>query len=104
MRRRPGRADAAGHQLAAAHSHIQRRRRPPFRPMQSHRENSDEPYRAWLMYMKTKEDTYIPSVISISYADDEKSVSPEFAQLGARSVTVLVATGDDGVGKGDDCE
>lgn len=45
-----------------------------------------------------------PSVVSISYGFDEKLVSPEtarnlcnqFAQLGARGVSVIVASGDGG--------
>ncbi|KAK5809650.1 family S53 protease [Linnemannia elongata] len=49
-----------------------------------------------------------PSVVSISYGFDEKQVSPEtarnlcnqFAQLGARGVSVIVASGDGGVGGG----
>ena len=53
----------------------------------------------------------LPQVISSSYGDDEQTV-PEayakkicnlFAQLGAKGVSFLVASGDDGVGKTGDC-
>lgn len=81
---------------------------PPFRPLKV-QENTNEPYLAWLQYMQTQEK--VPSVITISYAEDEKTVPAayarrvcaEFAQLGARGVSVLVASGDWGVGKNDQC-
>ncbi|KAH9010176.1 subtilisin-like protein [Lactarius deliciosus] len=49
----------------------------------------------------------IPQTISISYGTDERNVPREYAralcilyaQLGARGVSVLIPTGDDGVGK-----
>jgi hypothetical protein len=52
----------------------------------------------------------IPQIIRISHGDKEQNRSPPeyakacdlFSQLGARGVSVLFATGDDGVGKGDD--
>ncbi|KAH8995547.1 subtilisin-like protein [Lactarius hatsudake] len=52
----------------------------------------------------------IPQTISISYGTDERNVPREYArvlcilftQLGARGVSVLLPTGDDGVGE--DCE
>lgn len=48
----------------------------------------------------------LPSTVSTSYGDIERSVPEdyarrvcdEFAQLGARGVTMLFASGDDGVG------
>ena len=63
----------------------------------------------WLRYMLNEEK--IPQTISISYTYDEKLAPPEYmyavcrlyARLGVRGVSVLVASGDDGVGKGD-CE
>ncbi|UPX18779.1 Tripeptidyl-peptidase I [Ascochyta rabiei] len=83
--------------------------KPPFKIVGNHTKNSNEPYLTWLRYMKTLD--RVPSVISISYAEDEKSVPvdyarrvcAEFAQLGARGVTVLVASGDYGVGRQDQC-
>ncbi|KAI1379250.1 tripeptidyl-peptidase [Hypoxylon crocopeplum] len=69
--------------------------------------NDNEPYLDWLHYMMAKED--LPPVITTSYADDEQSVPEayarrvcnEFAQLGARGVSVIFASGDHGVGR--DC-
>lgn len=83
--------------------------RPPFSPVEAGIANSNEPYLAWLTHIKTRDD--VPSVISISYADDEKTVPPEyarrvcaeFAQLGARGISVLVASGDFGVGRDGHC-
>lgn len=77
----------------------------------SHVENTNEPYLAWLRHMRTVAAADLPRVVSISYAENERTVPPayarrvcdEFAQLGARGVSVLVATGDDGVGKEADC-
>ena len=83
----------------------------PFRPVHDHEHavNRNEPYLAWLQHMKTLPDP--PSVVSISYAEDEKTVPPEyarrvcaeFAQLGARGVSILVASGDFGVGRTEHC-
>ncbi|RYP05868.1 hypothetical protein DL764_003511 [Monosporascus ibericus] len=83
--------------------------RPPMRPIEAGAVNTNEPYLAWLAHVKAHDD--VPSVISISYAEDEKTVPPEyarrvcaeFAQLGARGVSVLVASGDFGVGKEGHC-
>lgn len=83
--------------------------KPPFQPTAYKTENTNEPYMAWLEYMLSKDD--LPYVISISYADDEKTVPPEYAQrvctefakLGLRGVSVLVASGDYGTGKNEQC-
>ncbi|KAF8269942.1 peptidase S8/S53 domain-containing protein [Lactarius quietus] len=64
-------------------------------------------YLAWLKYLL--DEPYIPPTIGISYANPETTVPllyatvvcNIFAQLGLRGVSVLVATGDDGVGRGD---
>ena len=61
----------------------------------------------WLEFILNQ--TTISQTISTSYGDDEQTVPPEygkcvcdlFAQLGARGVSVLFATGDYGVGEGD---
>ncbi|KAG5929789.1 hypothetical protein E4U42_004513, partial [Claviceps africana] len=82
---------------------------PPFRPLSMHTNNTNEPYLAWLRHMRGVE--HPPAVISISYAEDEKLVPPEyarrvcaeFAQLGLRGVSVLVASGDWGVGRDEQC-
>ena len=58
----------------------------------------------WLNYILSQPD--IPQTISTSYADDEQTVPlsyatavcQQFAQLGARGVSVLFASGDSGVG------
>jgi tripeptidyl-peptidase-1 len=71
--------------------------------------NTNEPYLTWLQYILAQTD--IPQVISTSYGDDEQTVPPSyatavcngFAQLGARGISVLLASGDNGVGPGPDC-
>ncbi|KAG6002678.1 hypothetical protein E4U21_002830 [Claviceps maximensis] len=83
--------------------------KPPFRPLRTHAQNTNEPYLAWLRYMRGVE--HPPGVISISYAEDEKlvpveyarRVCAEFALLGLRGVSVLVASGDWGVGREKQC-
>ncbi|KAH9062407.1 subtilisin-like protein [Lactarius vividus] len=62
---------------------------------------------SWLDYILTESN--IPRTISISYIMDERRipesyatyVCSQFAMLGVRGVSVLIATGDDGVGPGD---
>ncbi|KAH9163927.1 subtilisin-like protein [Lactarius sanguifluus] len=62
---------------------------------------------SWLGYILMEDN--IPRTISISYIMDERKIPEEYAtyvcaqfsMLGARGVSVLIATGDDGVGKGD---
>ncbi|KAH9027309.1 subtilisin-like protein [Lactarius pseudohatsudake] len=64
-------------------------------------------FASWLGYILTQDD--IPRTISISYVMDERFIPPayamylctQFSMLGARGVSVLIATGDDGVGRGD---
>lgn len=71
--------------------------------------NTNEPYVEWLNYI-LKQDS-VPQVITSGYYDNEQTV-PEsyakrvctmFAQLGARGVTVLVPSGDFGVGINETC-
>jgi tripeptidyl-peptidase-1 len=65
-----------------------------------------DPYLGWLDFIL--EQTNIPQTISTSYAEYERnfpldyaiSVCHRFAELGARGVSVLFATGDTGVGQG----
>lgn len=67
-------------------------------------DNSDEPYLEWANWVLEQDD--IPQVISTSYGDDEQTVSrayaqaacKQFAQLGARGVTLFFSSGDGGVG------
>ena len=68
--------------------------------------DSDEPYIVWLNYITSLPDSALPKSVSSSYGDDEQTI-PEsyaktacnmFAQLGARGVSVLFSSGDEGVG------
>ncbi|KAH8999063.1 subtilisin-like protein [Lactarius akahatsu] len=62
---------------------------------------------SWFSYILMEDN--IPQTISISYVIDERFTSKEYAMymcaqfgmLGALGVSVLVSTGDDGVGRGD---
>jgi tripeptidyl-peptidase-1 len=66
--------------------------------------DTNEPYLVWQQYVLAQSD--LPQVISTSYDDDEQtvpysyavSVCNGFAQLGARGISVLFASGDSGVG------
>ncbi|KAI9462798.1 subtilisin-like protein [Lactarius psammicola] len=66
----------------------------------------EDPFLNWLNYLLVQR--RIPQTIDLSYGADElamplnlaKSLCRLFAQLGARGVTVLVASGDHGVGGG----
>jgi tripeptidyl-peptidase-1 len=67
----------------------------------------DDPYLEWFLYILDKPN--IPQTISISYSDPEPEFPLEyvtplcnlFALLGVRGVSVLVSSGDEGVGPGD---
>jgi tripeptidyl-peptidase-1 len=82
---------------------------PPYTPDALTVNNTNEPYLTWLQYILAQKD--IPQVISTSYGDDEQtvpysyamSVCKGFAQLGARGISVLFASGDNGVGAAGDC-
>lgn len=79
---------------------------PPFMPDLFTPENTNEPYLTFLDYILSQPDP-LPSVISTSYDDDEQTVPKDYAietckrlaQLGARGVTVLFASGDSGIGQ-----
>lgn len=82
---------------------------PPFTPDGFTPTDTNEPYLTWLDFvLKQKK---IPQTISTSYGDDEQTVPKsyavkvcrEFAQLGARGVSLLFASGDNGVGTSDFC-
>lgn len=68
--------------------------------------NTNEPYLEFLDYLLNLTSSKLPNTISISYGDDEDTVPLYYAdevcnlfsQLGARGVSVLVASGDSGVG------
>ncbi|MCJ1403415.1 hypothetical protein MMC11_006638 [Xylographa trunciseda] len=83
--------------------------KPPFKADNFTTKNTNEPYLEWLQYVLAKPE--LPQVISLSYADDEqtvpysyaKRVCEGFAQLGARGVSILVGSGDEGVGRNGTC-
>lgn len=83
---------------------------PPYKPDLTTPTNTNEPYLTWLEYILSLPDP-LPSVISSSYDDDEQTVPKDyavrvcnsFAQLGARGVSVLFASGDSGVGGSGEC-
>ncbi|KAB5576314.1 tripeptidyl-peptidase-like protein [Coniochaeta sp. 2T2.1] len=66
--------------------------------------SDNEPYLEFLQHLLAKPDDELPHVLSISYADDEQSVPRPyasrvcnlFAQLTARGVSILAASGDGG--------
>ncbi|KAI9455152.1 tripeptidyl peptidase A [Lactarius psammicola] len=80
--------------------------RPPFNPDTDTPTDTNEPYLDWLGFILAQDK--IPQVISTSYGDDEQTVPVdfarrvcgEFAQLGARGVSLLFSSGDGGVGDG----
>ncbi|KAK5220497.1 hypothetical protein LTR72_007119 [Exophiala xenobiotica] len=84
---------------------------PGFMPDINTPENTNEPYLTWTTYMSGLSDSEIPQVISSSYGDDEQTVSEsyakvvcdQFAQLGARGVTLFFSSGDFGVGADGTC-
>ncbi|KAL8886148.1 MAG: hypothetical protein Q9215_006103 [Flavoplaca cf. flavocitrina] len=82
---------------------------PPFKPDDGTPINTNEPYLVWLQYVLAQRD--LPQVISTSYGEDEQTVPPayarrvcnQFAQLGVRGVSLLFASGDNGVGPEESC-
>jgi tripeptidyl-peptidase-1 len=80
---------------------------PPFIPDLNTPTDTNEPYLVWVNYVLGQKD--VPQVISTSYGDDEQTVPKsyaervckQFAQLGARGISLLVSSGDGGVGGGD---
>ena len=81
-------------------------RNPTFMPDALTTTNSDEPYLVFANYITGQPKSAIPQVISTSYGDDEQTVSKsyaeavcnQFAQLGAKGVSIMFASGDNGVG------
>lgn len=84
-------------------------RNPTYVPDLLTTDNSDEPFLTWANYIVAQDD--IPQVISTSYGDDEQTVSKayaeavckQFAQLGARGVSLFFSSGDFGVGQDETC-
>ncbi|KAF2713438.1 subtilisin-like protein [Pleomassaria siparia CBS 279.74] len=68
--------------------------------------NTNEPYLEFLTYLIALPAASLPNTLSISYGDDEATVPLAYAtnacnlfsQLGARGVSILVSSGDSGVG------
>ncbi|KAF2092604.1 tripeptidyl-peptidase 1 precursor [Rhizodiscina lignyota] len=77
---------------------------PPFTPDADDPTVDNEPYLEWLNYMLGQ--PFVPQVISNSYEDNEqtvpesyaKVVCSQFAQLGARGVSIFFGSGDGGTG------
>jgi tripeptidyl-peptidase-1 len=67
-------------------------------------DNQNEPYLEFFQYLLGEKD--IPHTISISYGENEQSVPPSYAktvcdliaQLGTRGTSVIISSGDTGVG------
>ncbi|KAJ9611744.1 hypothetical protein H2200_004928 [Cladophialophora chaetospira] len=86
-------------------------RNPTYMPDILTTDNSDEPFLVWAQYMAGLPDSEVPQVISTSYGDDEQTVSRayaqavcnQFAQLGARGVSLFFSSGDFGVGQDETC-
>ncbi|NXJ99972.1 TPP1 peptidase, partial [Corythaixoides concolor] len=74
------------------------------RPVSAGRHESQEPFLAWLLLLSNM--SSLPWVHSVSYGDDEDSLSRaymervnvEFMKAAARGLTILFASGDDGAG------
>ncbi|KKZ67059.1 hypothetical protein EMCG_07230 [[Emmonsia] crescens] len=68
--------------------------------------NTNEPYLDQLHYLLSLPDEELPAILTTSYGENERSVPEKyanstcnlFAQLGARGVSVLFASGDSGPG------
>lgn len=68
--------------------------------------NSNEPFLEFAMGLVAMDNAQIPNSISISYGENEQEIPAAyatqvcnmFAQLGARGKTILIASGDSGVG------
>ncbi|KAF2402371.1 tripeptidyl-peptidase 1 precursor [Trichodelitschia bisporula] len=81
--------------------------RPPLAENADLDPNTNEPYAEWVQHMQTIPQADLPQVITTSYGDDELSVPKdyavrvcqEFAKLGSKGVSVLFASGDNGVGR-----
>lgn len=80
--------------------------RPPFRPDEHVKKNENEPYAHLNNLLLNLADEEIPSVLSVSYGDDEQGVPEayarrvcwQYAALGLRGMSVLQSSGDFGVG------
>ncbi|KAG8678870.1 hypothetical protein FRC08_017416 [Ceratobasidium sp. 394] len=81
--------------------------RAPYIPDSNTAAPTNEPFLEWMNFMLAQQT--LPFTISTSYGDDEQTVPRDyairvcnmFAQLGARGVSLLFASGDGGVGEGE---
>lgn len=84
---------------------------PPYLPDDATTTNTNEPYENEMNYLLGLSDKDLPKVLSTSYGDDEQSVPPAYAQrvcgyimaLGARGVSTIYSSGDNGVGTDGKC-
>jgi len=84
---------------------------PPYTPDLATVNNTNEPYEAQMNYLLSLPDSQLPKVLSTSYGDDEQSVPKAYAErvcnyimsLGARGVSTIYSSGDNGVGTNGDC-
>lgn len=84
---------------------------PPYIPDDFTTSDTNEPYLVWINYVLSQSNSEIPQTISTSYGDDEQTVPypyasrvcAEFAQLGARGISLIFAAGDEGVGASGYC-
>ena len=68
--------------------------------------NSNEPYLDHLHHLLSLDDLQLPSVLSVSYGENEQTIPEEasrvicslFGKLGVRGTSVIVSSGDSGVG------
>ncbi|PWY97979.1 subtilisin-like protein [Testicularia cyperi] len=80
--------------------------RPPFQPDIATPTVTNEPYEQQLNYLLSLGDDKLPKVLSTSYGDDEQTVPRAYATrvcnlimaMGARGVSTLYSSGDNGVG------
>ncbi|KZP13756.1 subtilisin-like protein [Athelia psychrophila] len=80
---------------------------PPYTPDDNMASNTNEPYLDFLEYIGGQQS--IPQTFTTSYGDTEQTVPMDyaisvcngFATLGARGVSLVFSTGDNGVGEGD---
>lgn len=79
---------------------------PPHVPDAATTTDTNEPYLVWLEHLLSQPDEDLAKVISTSYDDGEQTVPLSYAtrvcndmaQIGARGVPLLFASGDEGVG------
>ncbi|SNX87746.1 related to Tripeptidyl-peptidase I precursor [Melanopsichium pennsylvanicum] len=84
---------------------------PPYNPDVATVNNTNEPYELQMNYLLGLNNNDLPKVLSTSYGDDEQSVPRAYAErvcnyilaLGARGVSTIYSSGDNGVGANGTC-